>query len=190
VAVPVADGAKVTEQLPVAASVQLGALRVLLAVVVKATVPVGVMAAPAAVVSATVAVHVLACPTTTGVVHDTVVKVVLGFTVMVPEPLLVAWVVSPLYALLIVSVPDPLGVNVTEHVAELPVPLNVQLGELRVPAALVVKLTVPVGVVGVVNVSVTVAVHVEPWFTTTGLEQVTLVVVVSGALTANGTLIV
>jgi hypothetical protein len=40
---------------------------------------------------------------------------------------------------------------------------------LKVPAAVVVKLTVPVGVIGVVNVSVTVAVQVVAVVTTTGL---------------------
>ena len=44
------------------------------------------------------------------------------------------------------------------------------------PATL--NVTMPVGVVApVVEVSVTVAVHVDPWLTTTGLVQVTLVVV-------------
>ena len=44
------------------------------------------------------------------------------------------------------------------------------------PAAL--KVTAPVGVVApVVDVSVTVAVQVDPWLTTTGLVQVTVVVV-------------
>ena len=42
------------------------------------------------------------------------------------------------------------------------------------------KLTVPVGVVGLALVSVTVAVQDEAWFTTTGLVQVTVVVVLWG----------
>ncbi len=41
----------------------------------------------------------------------------------------------------------------------------------NVPVPLVDKVTVPVGGVGVADVSVTVAVHVDPWLTTTGLEQ-------------------
>ena len=40
------------------------------------------------------------------------------------------------------------------------------------------KLTVPDGVVELLEVSVTVAVQVDAWFTTTGLSQLTLVVVV------------
>ena len=44
--------------------------------------------------------------------------------------------------------------------------------------AFIVKVTVPVGLVGpVALVSVTVAVQVEAWFTTTGVSQLTLVVV-------------
>lgn len=42
------------------------------------------------------------------------------------------------------------------------------------------KLTLRVGVVGLGEVSVTVAMHVDAWFTTTGPEQFTLVVVVLG----------
>jgi len=43
-----------------------------------------------------------------------------------------------------------------------------------------VKVTVPVGAVGLASVSVTVAVHVEAWFTTTGVSQLTEVVEVCG----------
>ena len=73
------------------------------------------------------------------------------------------------------AVPAADGVNVTEHD-----PLaNVHEGELNVPAAPVdANDTVPVGVlVGAGDVSVTVAVHVEPWFTTTGDAQETTVLV-------------
>jgi hypothetical protein len=80
---------KVTEQLPLA-RMQLGALKVPAAVVVKLTVPVGVRGVPATVVSATVAVHILAWPTTTGEVQEIVVEVVRGLTTTLPEPLLVA----------------------------------------------------------------------------------------------------
>ncbi len=77
-----------------------------------------------------------------------------------------------------VAVPAALPVKVTEHDADDPVPDSVQLVGLNVPAAPVsVKLTVPVGVVGVVEVSVTVAVHVEPWAMKTGLVHATAVVV-------------
>ena len=48
--------------------------------------------------------------------------------------------------------------------------LNVQGEVANVPVPLVVQLTVPVGVIGVpaIEVSATVAVHVDPWFATTG----------------------
>ena len=52
-----------------------------------ATVPVGVMNAPAEV-SVTVTVHVEVPPAWTGVVHDTVVVVALGLTTMVAAPVL------------------------------------------------------------------------------------------------------
>ncbi len=89
VTVPVAVAVKVTEQVP-AAKVQLAALNEPAAPVeVKATVPVGTVEIPAEV-SATVAVQVEATPTTTGDVHEIVVEVVLGLTVMLPVPELVA----------------------------------------------------------------------------------------------------
>jgi len=56
--------------------------------------------------------------------------------------------------------------------------------ELNEPAGPVsVKVTVPVGVVGLALVSVTVAVHNDPWLTTTGLAQETVVIVLCGAAT-------
>lgn len=63
------------------------------------------------------------------------------------------------------------------HVAEAVVPANVHA--VNVPVTPVsVRLTVPVGVVApVVDVSVTVTVQVELWPTTTGLVQLTVVVV-------------
>jgi hypothetical protein len=52
---------------------------------------------------------------------------------------------------------------------------------VKVPVELVVNVTDPVGVVGVADMSVTVAVQVVAWFTTTVAgEQVTLVVVWCG----------
>ena len=62
---------------------------------------------------------------------------------------------------------------------------SVQLAEagLNVPVELVVKLTEPEGVVGPAAVSVTVAVQLVAWLTTTGEgEQLTLVLV--GCVTA------
>jgi len=61
---------------------------------VHVTVPVGVVAVPVEV-SATVAEQEDACPTTTGVAHVTVVDVVLGLTVIDPEPALPEWMLSP-----------------------------------------------------------------------------------------------
>jgi hypothetical protein len=58
-------------------------------------------------------------------------------------------------------VPVAVGVVLTEHVADVPVPDNVQF-----PPG--VKVTVPVGVLAVpTDVSVTVAVHDVAWLTTT-----------------------
>ena len=63
------------------------------------------------------------------------------------------------------------------HVAEAVVPDRVQM--VKVPVTPVsLRVTVPVGVVGVAEVSVTVTVQVEPWLMATGVLQVTLVVVV------------
>ena len=54
----------------------------------------------------------------------------------------------------------PVGENVAEHVADAVVPVNVHGEVVNVPVPLLVNATVPVGVVGVDDVSVTVAVHV------------------------------
>ena len=77
------------------------------------------------------------------------------------------------------AVPVAVAVKLTEQVAT-PVPPADRVQGLPVndpagPAS--VKLTVPVGVVGLAFVSVTVAVHEEAWFTTTGLAQTTVVMV-------------
>jgi hypothetical protein len=55
--------------------------------------------------------------------------------------------------------------------------VHVPLEGVKVPVLLVVKVMVPVGVVGLEDVSVTVPVQVEPWLTTTGVLQLTVVVV-------------
>jgi len=69
------------------------------------------------------------------------------------------------------AVPVAVAVNVTEQLPD----TRVQVVELNDPAGPVsVKVTVPVGVVTVpAEVSVTVAVQDEAWFTTTGLVQTT-----------------
>jgi hypothetical protein len=68
-------------------------------------------------------------------------------------------------------------VNVDVHVAEAVVPAKVQVvNDPVTPVSL--RLTVPVGVVAPVDdVSVTVTVQVEPWLITTGVVQLTVVVV-------------
>src|SRR2546422_4535169 len=75
-----------------------------------------------------------------------------------------------------VPLPTALGVYVTEQDALDPLPESVQLAELKVPLPLLMKETLPVGVVGVPVVSVTVAVQVvlTPTGTLVGV-QLTLV---------------
>lgn len=138
-----------------------------------ATVPVGVRKVPAAEVSATVTVQVEAWLITTGVLQLTVVAVVRGLTIMLAVPLLEELLVSPGNEAVTAAVPEVDAVNVEVHVAVDPLPLRVQV--VNVPVTPVSdRATVPVGVELVVDVTVTV--HVEPWFTTTGVMQLTLVV--------------
>jgi hypothetical protein len=67
-------------------------------------------------------------------------------------------------------------VKVEVQVAEAVVPARVQI--VNVPVTPVsVSDTVPAGVVGVAEVSVTVIVHVDPWLITTGVAQLIVVVV-------------
>jgi len=75
-----------------------------------------------------------------------------------------------------VPLPTAVGVYVTEQDALDPLPESVQLAELKVPLPLLMKETLPVGVVGVPVVSVTVAVQVvlTPTGTLVGV-QLTLV---------------
>jgi len=85
-----------------------------------------------------------------------------------------------------VALPDVAAVRVTE---QLPL-TRVQVVELNEPK-LVVQVTVPVGVLVVpAAMSVTVAVHVDPWFATTGdahvievevVRRLTVIVVVPGS---------
>ena len=72
----------------------------------------------------------------------------------------------------------PLGENVAEHVADAVVPVNVHGEVVNVPVPLLVNATVPVGVVGVADVSVTVAVHVvdAPRATLEGVQDTDVVV--------------
>lgn len=98
---------------------------------------------------------------------------------------------SPLYAAFTVwvpAVPEP-GVMATEQVA---IPVVVP-GDREQVAGVVRKSvliwTVPVGVVGmpVVERSLTVAVHIESWFMTTGFVQLTLVKVGWGSVRGETT---
>ena len=76
--------------------------------------------------------------------------------------------------------PEADAVNATLQLAVGMVPATMlQLVELKLPATPAwVKETLPVGVVApTVEVSVTVTVHVDGWFTITGLEQEMLVLV-------------
>lgn len=69
--------------------------------------------------------------------------------------------------------------KLAEQVAELPLPLSVQLVPVgETPAPLAVRLMVPVGVVAPEEVSVTVIVQLLATPITTGLAQLTAVVVV------------
>ena len=81
------------------------------------------------------------------------------------------------------AVPEVVAVNVEVHVADAVVPARVQVVKEPVtPVSL--RATVPVGVMNVpAETSVTVTVHVEPWFATTGVVQVMDVVVARGPTT-------
>src|SRR2546428_6604888 len=78
-----------------------------------------------------------------------------------------------------VPVPSAVGVSLSEQLAELQARRGVQLELLKEPAPLLLKLTVPVGVLLVpASVSLTVAVQVVGWPTTTDAGvQPTLVLV-------------
>src|SRR5437867_7102093 len=78
-----------------------------------------------------------------------------------------------------VWLPAALGVYVTEQLDDAPVPDSVQLlAGVKAPEPVFVNITVPVGVVGELNVSVTVAVHVVDWLTTIVLGEHAIVVTV------------
>ena len=111
--------------------------------------------------SVTVAVHIVVCSTMILVsVQEITVLVKRTFTVTVVAPWLVPWVVSAWYVAVTVKVPDVAGVILAEHVAVVPVPARLQ-GPIEVTVTPEVsRVTVPDGVVGLVAVSDTVAVHV------------------------------
>ena len=82
--------------------------------------------------------------------------------------------------------PEVVAVKVDVHVAVATVPDKEQVVKLPVTPVWI-RVTVPVGVVApVLEVSVTVTVHVDPWLATTGLVQETLIVVIAaGVLTTT-----
>jgi hypothetical protein len=177
-AVPAALGVNVTEHVP-AARVQLAALNVpARPLATNPTEPAGVLE-PTPLVSATVAVHVEAwlIATVPGL-HTIVVDVVRRVTVSANVPELPVCVSLGVYVPVIVCEPAALGVKLTEHeaVVALTVVSVHGLGVLKVPPVLLNK-TVPAGVVGVPEVSLTKAVHEDAWFTATGLAQESVVVV-------------
>jgi hypothetical protein len=159
-------------------------LNVPVLLVVKLTVPVGVVGVED--VSVTVAVQLLALLMVTEFgEHATEVVVVCGgagMTASVKVPWLVAWDESPPYEPVIRWWPMTVGVY---DMVQLAVPALVPAVRLqlptvgeKVPVLLVAKVTVPVGVVGLVEVSVTVAVQLAAVPTVSELgEQATLVVV-------------
>jgi len=174
VAVPVAIAVKVTEHLP-ETRVQVAELKDPAAPVsVKLTRPVGVIDVPGDV-SDTVAVHEEAWFTTTGLEQFKVVEVVRGFTVIIATALVLPpWDESPPYVPVTNAFPVAVGVNVTEQLPddrEQEVELNEPAGPVSANA------TVPVGMIGeTAEVSLTVAVQVEAWFTITEEgEQLTTV---------------
>jgi hypothetical protein len=144
---------------------------------VRETVPVGVLVVPAAV-SVTVTVQVDAWLATTGVVQLTAVVVVLKFTVMLVAAVLPLCVESPGYEAVTAAVPAAGPLNVEVHVADAVVPDSVHVVNVPPVTPVSERATVPVGVVApVLDVSVTVTVHVEPWLMKTGVVQLTAVVV-------------
>ena len=174
VAVPVAIAVKVTEHLP-ETRVQVAELKDPAAPVsVKLTLPVGVIDVPGDV-SDTVAVHEEAWFTTTGPEQFNTVEVVRGFTVtLVAALVLPPCDESPPYTPVTDAFPMAVGVNVTEQLPD-DREQEVELNEPTGPVS--ANVTVPVGVIGeTVEVSLTVAVQVEAWFTITEEgEQLTTV---------------
>jgi hypothetical protein len=174
VAVPVVIAVKVTEQLP-ETRVQVAELKDPAAPVsVKLTLPDGMITVPGEV-SDTVAVHDEAWLTTTGLEQTKEVEVVRGFTAILAAALVLPPCdESPPYVPVASPFPVAVGVNVTEQLPD----DRVQVVELNEPAGPVsANVTVPVGVIGlIVEVSLTVAVQVDAWFTiTVEGEQLTTV---------------
>jgi len=118
---------------------------------------------------------------TTGVVQLTVVVVVRGLTTILAVPLLPLGAGSAAKGAVTAAVPEVEAVKVDAQVAEAVVPARVHV--VKVPVTPVwLSDTVPVGVTNVpaADESVTVTLQVEPWLITTGVVQLTVVVVVRG----------
>jgi hypothetical protein len=151
-------------------------LKVPVLLVVKVTVPVGVTA-PVPEASVTVAVHVLGVLSRTlAGLQATEVDDDLIDEARVKVPLLPECTESPPYVPVMSACPTTVGVYVTLQLPE----ARVQVAELKVPVELVVKVTVPVGVMAPVpDESATVAVHVLGVLSRTlAGEHATVVVVV------------
>src|SRR3989442_12590074 len=82
-----------------------------------------------------------------------------------------------------VAVPEVLGANIDEHDAVVPVPARVQGGGVNVPLPPLI-VTIPEGVVGVAEVSVTVAVHVVVWpdVIVEGMQLIVVLVLLGGVI--------
>ena len=88
------------------------------------------------------------------------------------------------------AVPEVVGVNVEVHVAVAVVPLRVHVENNDPTTPVWVTDTVPVGVVVGAVVSVTETVQVEGWLATTGVVQLTVVVVTcTPTVTGNAVLV-
>jgi len=117
-----------------------------------------------------------------GGVAEGVLMTSVGLTVTeAGDPLLLLplWVESLPYEPTMLAAPEADGVNFTLQLDVEPVPTKVQFVALKLPVTPVsVKPTEPFGVVAaIVEVSVTVAVHVDAWLARTGLEHETLILV-------------
>ena len=125
-----------------------------------------------------------------GPVHARLVDVGCAPVVMVVDPWLPLWVVSVdegTYTAVMVTVPDDLGVNVTVQVPAARLQFAVVL-VTEAPEA--VKSTVPRGVVADPgDVSDTVAVQVDVWFTLTGVQLTFVSVVLRVTLTVAAGLV-
>ena len=96
------------------------------------------------------------------------------------------WVASPPYVPPILWLPSAVGVYVTEQFAEPPVPVKIQLVALKMPVPTLPKATVPEGVVvKPAETSVTVAVQVVAWSTTSsaGLQLISVIVIAWAGVT-------